>query len=134
MSAENSLILRKVITGHDTEGKAVIIKDEPAENVLAMPSGHQGALIWAADRASSYINGGLEGTDDPAHRKLPGIAPPDGGHVFRILNTEVERDESPRSFSSSSSRVSRHSTSKPSENNWRTCSSCKEKGGPCICS
>ena len=85
MSSENSLILRRVVTGHDSEGKAVIIKDEPAENVIVMPSGHQGALIWAADRASSYINGDLEGTDDPAHRELPGIAPPDGGHVFRVL-------------------------------------------------
>ena len=85
MSSERSLTLRRVVTGHNSEGKAVIMKDEPADNVLVMPSGHQGALIWSADRASSHINGGLEGTDDPAYRKLPGIAPPDGGHVFRIL-------------------------------------------------
>ena len=85
MSSERSLTLRRVVTGHNSEGKAVIMKDEPADNVLVMPSGHQGALIWSADRASSHINGDLNESYDPAYRELPGIAPPEGGHVFRIL-------------------------------------------------
>ena len=85
MQCDENLKIRRVVTGHDINGKAIVVKDQIADNIINMPSGHQGALIWAADKGSAYINGTLEGYADPAYRKLVGIAPPMDGHVFRIL-------------------------------------------------
>lgn len=79
------LKIRRVVTGHDKDGKAVIVQDKEADNVIVMPSGHSGALMWSADAQSAYIDGPLDDGNDPGNRKLPGIAPPEGGHVFRIL-------------------------------------------------
>ncbi len=79
------LRIRRVVTGHDSVGKAIIVQDKEMDNVIVMPSGHSGALMWAADADSAHVNGPIKGDADPGKRKLPGIAPPEGGHVFRIL-------------------------------------------------
>ena len=85
MSSTKTLTIRRVVTGHDAVGRAVVVKDDIADNVILMPSGHQGALMWAAEQESAHINAALDGSTDPAYQKLQGIGPPKGGHVFRIL-------------------------------------------------
>jgi quercetin dioxygenase-like cupin family protein len=85
MNENTSLQIRRVVTGHDADGKALIVQDKLADNVIVMPSGHAGALMWAADADLARVNGTIDGGADPGKRKLPGIAPPEGGHVFRIL-------------------------------------------------
>ncbi|MDH5748463.1 MAG: cupin domain-containing protein [Rhodospirillales bacterium] len=75
-----ALKVRRVVTGHDGAGNAVIVKDGIMENVIVMPSGSSAALMWATDETP----GPVDGDDDPSGRKL-GIAPPEGGSAFRIL-------------------------------------------------
>lgn len=84
--ADNSpLQVRRVVTGHDSDGRAVVVDDRLMDNVKVMPSGHSGALMWVADADSAYIDGPVEGDADRARYPLPGISPPAGGHAFRIL-------------------------------------------------
>lgn len=85
LSESKPLTIRRVVTGHDADGNAVIVDDKEMDNVIVMPSGHSGALMWVADEKSAQVNGPVDRETDPAYRKLPGIAPPSGGHVFRIL-------------------------------------------------
>jgi len=75
-----SLNIRRVVTGHDEDGRAVITSDQEMTNVTVMPSGNSAALLWVTDETP----GTVEGTEDPAERDM-GIAPPDGGTAFRVL-------------------------------------------------
>jgi quercetin dioxygenase-like cupin family protein len=70
--------VRRVLTGHDEDGKAGIVSDKVLDNVMTMKSGNRGALVWAAD------DGSVDGEEDTAYRKM-GIAPAKGGSVFRFL-------------------------------------------------
>ena len=49
MAEGKPLEIRRVVTGHDADGKAVIVDDKMMDNVIVMPSGHSGALMWVAD-------------------------------------------------------------------------------------
>ncbi len=72
--------IRRVVTGHDADGKAVVEKDEIMSNVKVMPSGHKGCVMWATDDAPAAV----DGDEDPAQRQM-GLAPPARGTVLRIL-------------------------------------------------
>ena len=72
--------IRRVVTGHDAEGKAVVAKDEIMGNVKVMPSGHKGCVMWVTDDTPAAVSG----DEDPALREM-GIAPPPRGNVLRIL-------------------------------------------------
>ena len=72
--------IRRIVTGHDADGKAVVEKDEIMTNVKVMPSGHKGCLMWVTDDAPAAV----DGDEDPALRDM-GIAPPARGSVLRIL-------------------------------------------------
>lgn len=85
MADGKPLTIRRVVTGHDADGKAIVVDDKEMDNVIVMPSGHSGALMWVADPGDAHVNGPVDSETDQAYRKLPGIAPPAGGHVFRIL-------------------------------------------------
>ena len=76
--------IRRVVTGHDEDGKAVIVKDEDMTNVKVMPSGHKGCVMWVTDDAPAAVSGAVSGDGDPALRDM-GIAPPAKGSVLRIL-------------------------------------------------
>ena len=85
LTEKKPLEIRRVVTGHDAAGKAVIVDDKTMDNVIVMPSGHSGALMWVADPDDAHVNGSVDQEGDRANRRLLGIAPPSGGHVFRIL-------------------------------------------------
>jgi len=72
--------IRRIVTGHDAEGRAVVERDEIMGNVKVMPSGHKGCVMWVTDETPAPV----EGDEDPALREL-GIAPPARGSVLRIL-------------------------------------------------
>lgn len=72
--------IRRVVTGHDANGKAIISKDGDMTNVKVMPSGHSGCVMWVTDETPSTV----DGDEDPAFRDM-GIAPPKLGSVLRIL-------------------------------------------------
>ena len=81
-----ALKVRRVVTGHDENGKAVIEKDEVMDNVIVVPSGNQGALMWVTSETPGPVD-----IDDPSRQKL-GIGPPMGGSAFRILEVAPGKD------------------------------------------
>ena len=79
--------IRRVVTGHDAGGRAVIVKDGEMDNLKVMKSGNRGVLVWVTDDSPPPV----DGDDDPAHREI-GIAPPPGGSAFRILEVPPGKD------------------------------------------
>ena len=71
--------LRRIVTGHDPNGKAVVLIDEVIENPIA---GRPGALV-----APIWITEGFpvdnDGDDDAAKRNAPIVVP--NGTAFRII-------------------------------------------------
>ena len=75
-----TLNIRRIVTGHDETGKAVVEKDDMMTNVKLMRSGNSAATLWVTDDAPAEVEGG----EDPAYRDMD-IEPPARGTVFRIL-------------------------------------------------
>ncbi len=74
-----SLQIRRVVTGHDAHGRAVVAIDETCRNVHSRRPGHQACLVWStgsfpSDNATEADGGAREVvTTDP------------NGTVFRII-------------------------------------------------
>jgi mannose-6-phosphate isomerase-like protein (cupin superfamily) len=80
--------IRRIVTGHDATGKAIISLDGPAENVrVRAANGLTSTLLWAEDETPSDNSGDI----DKADREI-GVAPPDGGSVFRIVEFVPDDD------------------------------------------
>lgn len=74
--------VRRIVTGHDDAGTAVVIHDGPAPNVrVREASGIASTLLWATDESPADI----AGSADRAAR-TSGVAPPQNGSVFRIVD------------------------------------------------
>ena len=73
---------RRVVTGHDASGKAVVVIDGAAPNVkLRKASGSTSTLLWVTDESPADISGGA----DRAQREI-GVPPPPRGSIFRIVD------------------------------------------------
>jgi naringenin degradation protein FdeH len=72
---------RRVVTGHDAGGKAIVLADGPAPNVKLRSSGIQSTLAWVTDETPADI----AGTTDRAARDI-GVAPPPSGSILRIVD------------------------------------------------
>jgi mannose-6-phosphate isomerase-like protein (cupin superfamily) len=82
MDEANSKI-RRIVTGHDAAGKAVVWVDGPATNnkrQASVPSTHTSTLLWVTDR----LPADMLGEEDTGQRIL-GTAPPDGGSRFAVI-------------------------------------------------
>ena len=76
--------VRKVVTGHDAKGRAVIARDEQIDGV-PIPGLGELAFLWAADEPATYPDAG----DNPA---APAPFPPVGGIRFLIATYSPEFD------------------------------------------
>ena len=73
---------RRVVTGHDASGKAVVLSDGDAPNARLRPgSGLTSTLLWVTDETPA----GLSGSADQAAREI-GIPPPERGTIFRVVD------------------------------------------------
>lgn len=73
--------IRRVVTGHDENGNAIIARDATAPNVrVRAANGLTSTLMWAEDATPADNSGALDKSD----RDI-GVAPPDGGSVFRVV-------------------------------------------------
>jgi quercetin dioxygenase-like cupin family protein len=73
---------RRIVTGHDKQGKAVLLLDGPAPNVKARTaSGLISTLLWVSDETPADISGHI----DRAQRTI-GVAPPSNGSILRIVD------------------------------------------------
>jgi quercetin dioxygenase-like cupin family protein len=78
--------IRRVVTGHDAQGRAIVAMDRPATSVLHRASRPGVALtdLWAtSDRPAGRMDG------DPVDRPVV-LHPPRGGTVFRIIQFDPE--------------------------------------------
>ena len=79
--------VRRVVTGKDPTGKAIVTIDAPATNVHGRPeTGVTNTLLWVTDAAPADL---ADATDAGA-RKI-GIIPPAKGTIFRIVEFAPEK-------------------------------------------
>ena len=73
---------RRVVTGHDAKGKAVVLIDGAARNVkLRKATGLTSTLLWMTEESPA----GVSGNADRAEREI-GVAPPLRGSIFRVVD------------------------------------------------
>ena len=77
-----NLKVRRVVTGHDAQGKAVVRIDEIAKNVLSRRQGIEAAVVWSTDTFPVDNDGDEDGSLRPMDTTL------DNGTVFRIVRYE----------------------------------------------
>ncbi|MFN3890122.1 MAG: cupin domain-containing protein [Beijerinckiaceae bacterium] len=74
--------IRRVITGHDGRGKAIVVEDANAPNVKVRKVGNlTSTLVWVTDETPVQI----DRDGDPSIREI-GVAPPPGGSILRIVD------------------------------------------------
>jgi quercetin dioxygenase-like cupin family protein len=75
-----SLNIRRVVTGHDENGKARVIFDEQVKNVVSARPGAEAAVIWTNE--GFPVNN--DGNSDTSGRKVGTTL--DNGIVFRVVS------------------------------------------------
>jgi quercetin dioxygenase-like cupin family protein len=75
-----SLNIRRVVTGHDGQGRAKVLIDEPVKNVTSQRPGALYSLIWCSE--GFPVNN--DGDADPSGKKIGTTIP--NGTVFRIVS------------------------------------------------
>jgi mannose-6-phosphate isomerase-like protein (cupin superfamily) len=82
--------IRRVVTGHDANGRAVCIADGVATNILQRPNRPGVTLtnLWKNDGVPTEWDGATETVDGPFV-----LHPPKGGVVFRVVEFEPEDPE-----------------------------------------
>ena len=73
--------VRRVVTGHDTTGKAVVLMDSATPNQKVRATGLVSTLAWATDETPADISS----TRDRAERDS-GVAPPPVGSLLRVVD------------------------------------------------
>ena len=83
--------IRRVVTGHDSSGKAVVALDGAAPNVRVRAGARStSTLLWVEDSAPADNAGDI----DKADRQI-GVAPPPSGSIFRIVEFAPEDERGP---------------------------------------
>jgi quercetin dioxygenase-like cupin family protein len=75
-----SLKIRRVVTGHDNQGRAKVLIDEQVSNVVSSRPGAQSSVIWS----SIGFPVSNDGDNDPSHKEIATTI--DNGAVFRIVS------------------------------------------------
>jgi mannose-6-phosphate isomerase-like protein (cupin superfamily) len=73
--------VRRVVTGHDAGGKAIVLLDGAAPRVARRTSGIVSTLAWVSDETPADI----AATGDRGDREI-GVAPPPSGSLLRIVD------------------------------------------------
>jgi quercetin dioxygenase-like cupin family protein len=77
--------VRRVVTGHDAQGKAIVIMDSDAPNQRVRQTGLVSTLLWATDETPADISGNA----DRAAREI-GVQPPPNGSILRVVDFPPE--------------------------------------------
>ena len=84
--------VRRVVTGHDATGKAVVLMDSDAPNQKVRQTGLVSTLLWVTDETPADISGNA----DRAAREI-GVPPPPNGSILRVVDFPPERAGGTRS-------------------------------------
>ncbi len=80
--------VRRVVTGHDETGKAIVLIDGDAANVKVRPGTGIGAtLLWMTDETPSDMTSHAD-----AGERETGVTPPLNGSIFRTVEFPPEKD------------------------------------------
>jgi mannose-6-phosphate isomerase-like protein (cupin superfamily) len=71
--------IRRVITGHRSDGRSTVLSDGAAPNVKQRAAGNASTLLWVTQECPADISG----TADPTERDV-GVPPPPCGSIFRV--------------------------------------------------
>ncbi len=71
--------VRRVVTGHDGSGRAVVKIDEVSKNIVSNRPGASACVVWTTDTIPADNSGDFDG----AARKIGTTLP--GGTVFRVI-------------------------------------------------
>src|SRR5262245_65408500 len=77
-----ALKIRRVVTGHDDNGRAVITIDEICKNVMSRRPKHESCVVWS----TGSFPGDNSGAEDGGARPVATTDP--NGTVFRIRSEE----------------------------------------------
>lgn len=72
--------IRRVVTGHDENGRAKVLIDEQVKNVFSPRPGAEYSVIWSTDE----LPANNDGNEDPTGKKIGTTIP--GGSVFRVVS------------------------------------------------
>ena len=75
-----NLNIRRVVTGHDRNGRAVVMIDESVKNVISTRPGANSSVIWSS--VGFPVNN--DGDTDPSPRSIGTTL--DNGTVFRVVS------------------------------------------------
>jgi len=75
-----SLRIRRVVTGHDKNGRAIVSIDEPVKNVAQTRPGAEATVIWTSE--GLRVNN--DGSADTSTRKVGTTL--ENGTVFRVVS------------------------------------------------
>jgi len=75
-----SINVRRVVTGHDAQGRAKVLIDEKVSNVFSHRPGAHYSVIWSSDT----LPADNDGSEDPSGKKIGTTI--SGGSVFRIVS------------------------------------------------
>jgi mannose-6-phosphate isomerase-like protein (cupin superfamily) len=89
MGIEPNSLARRVVTGHDSTGKAIVIIDDNTPYTARRAEGAFQQRIWVTDTGPADMRGD---TDRGAIEVR--IAPPTGGSIIRYLDIPPESEES----------------------------------------
>jgi len=73
------LKIRRVVTGHDAAGRAVVVKDEICANLVSRRPKHQSCVIWSTESVPADLSDVSDGAARAIATSLP------NGTVFRIV-------------------------------------------------
>ena len=80
--------IRRVVTGKDATGKAIVMIDSAAANVRERKeTGVANTLLWVTDAMPAVVTQRI----DAADRKI-GVHPPPNGTVFRVVEFSPEKE------------------------------------------
>ena len=74
-----TIVIRRVVTGHDDDGKAIVLFDEASPHTRSSREGHQSCTIWS----TGSFPADNSGREDGAERATGSTDP--NGTVFRIV-------------------------------------------------
>ena len=72
--------IRRVVTGHDDQGRAKVLIDEQVTNTFSHRKGAEFSVIWSSE--GFPVNN--DGNEDPSEKKIGTFI--DNGTVFRIVS------------------------------------------------
>ena len=83
-----SLKVRRIVTGKDSTGKAIIAMDGPAARVHHREQlGITNCLLWVTNSTPAKLSEGGDAGDQEI-----GIVPPPAGTIFRVIQFEPQKD------------------------------------------